>query len=573
MLCLFLLGYNEAMPNPTASYPSAIYEPPDVSAFAGPPKQKLGTSNPTLTQLVGRMAEEIKAIQETLGVDPSFGGMGVWSIAAADATVLEKAKANEVLDGVADEVQINAALAAGRHVILSSGTFQRAAPIDIIGDNDTGSPHLLLMGQGPEQTVIGGTNTEHGIELSQVPKVTIMNLRIDVDGAADGIHGNAGTSSTKRGFWMSRFHNINVIGDFNNHTGRAYYFENPFRSLFSNLFAVGVGNGMEIKSTSDAFNPGNCVFMTCFMELHVANGFAYKIHSIDTGGNVNIMTFIECDGQDSATSTTSKGWWLVGSTTSFYRTKDIKILHTNMENFNTTFLLTDSESIDIDANFVSVQGNGTVFSADADSVNNRFRVGNLFISGSQTVKILNDLNTATTRPNYLHDCFGYNDTGGTMTITTTDATILYNNGRNGPGTFPADYYIARHSFHIPVVAPGTNTATGDGKAMLRIPNWMKGYILTDQEAHVSTPGTTGTLDIQLRRNRRTNATTRADADMLSTKLTIDTTEYDSEDAATPAVINASNDDVNPGDMVFIDVDAVQTTPAQGLVTELTFTRY
>jgi hypothetical protein len=59
-------------------------------------------------------------------------------------------------------------------------------------------------------------------------------------------------------------------------------------------------------------------------------------------------------------------------------------------------------------------------------------------------------------------------------------------------------------------------------------------------------------------------------DMLSTKLTIDSAETGSDTAATAAVINTSNDHVNVNDMLRIDVDAVHTTEAKGLIVTLGF---
>lgn len=116
---------------------------------------------------------------------------------------------------------------------------------------------------------------------------------------------------------------------------------------------------------------------------------------------------------------------------------------------------------------------------------------------------------------------------------------------------------------IPVVASGTNTATGDAKAFFRIPAELNGMNLTGVAASVYTAGTTGTTDIQIRNKTDT-------ADMLSTKITIDSGETDSSTAATAAVINTSTDDVVTGDIIAIDVDATSTTPAQGLVVELRF---
>ena len=57
--------------------------------------------------------------------------------------------------------------------------------------------------------------------------------------------------------------------------------------------------------------------------------------------------------------------------------------------------------------------------------------------------------------------------------------------------------------------------------------------------------------------------------MLSTKLTIDASEFDSEDAAAAAVIDTANDDVNTGDHIYIDID-VAGTGAKGLSVVLVF---
>ena len=116
---------------------------------------------------------------------------------------------------------------------------------------------------------------------------------------------------------------------------------------------------------------------------------------------------------------------------------------------------------------------------------------------------------------------------------------------------------------IMVVVPGTATATGDGKAYFRVPAELNGMNLTGVAATVYTAGTTNTTDIQIRNKTDT-------ADMLSTKLTIDSGETDTSTAATAAVINTSTDDVVTGDVIAIDVDAVSSTPAQGLYVEMRF---
>lgn len=111
--------------------------------------------------------------------------------------------------------------------------------------------------------------------------------------------------------------------------------------------------------------------------------------------------------------------------------------------------------------------------------------------------------------------------------------------------------------------PTVNTATGDGKAYFTVPASMAGYNLTAVHARVITAGTTGTTDIQIANVTQT-------ADMLSTKITVDSGETGSDTAAAAAVIDTGNDDVAAYDLLRIDVDAVSTTPAKGLLISLTF---
>lgn len=118
---------------------------------------------------------------------------------------------------------------------------------------------------------------------------------------------------------------------------------------------------------------------------------------------------------------------------------------------------------------------------------------------------------------------------------------------------------------IAVTESDTDCAVANGTIAFVVPASMGTMDLVGVTASVHTAGTTGTMDIQIRRRRATT-----DADMLSTKVTIDSTETSSTTAATPYVINTSNDDVNEGDNIYIDVDAVHTTAAKGLSVVLEF---
>ena len=104
---------------------------------------------------------------------------------------------------------------------------------------------------------------------------------------------------------------------------------------------------------------------------------------------------------------------------------------------------------------------------------------------------------------------------------------------------------------------------GAGDVFFRVPSSLDGWNLVEVAASVQTSGTTGTTDIQIR-----NVTQAAD--MLTTKITIDSGETDSSTAAAAAVIDAANDDVATADQLRIDVDAVSTTAPKGLLVELTF---
>jgi hypothetical protein len=111
---------------------------------------------------------------------------------------------------------------------------------------------------------------------------------------------------------------------------------------------------------------------------------------------------------------------------------------------------------------------------------------------------------------------------------------------------------------------GSALTTGDGKAYARIPSYIEGMNLIDAGASVSTNSSSGAVNVMIRRRR-----SGVNADMLSTALTIDANESDSATAATPYVINTSNDDVLQGDQIYVDIDGAGTG-AKGLCITLTF---
>lgn len=123
--------------------------------------------------------------------------------------------------------------------------------------------------------------------------------------------------------------------------------------------------------------------------------------------------------------------------------------------------------------------------------------------------------------------------------------------------------LGRAAIAIEIFGPTVEHATGDGKKYWTVPSILNGMNLIRVSASIVTAGTTGVLTIQI--HNLTDA-----ADMLSTRITIDSGETHTKTAATPAVINAATDDVATDDVLRIDVDTVHTTEGFGGVLTLEF---
>ncbi len=148
-------------------------------------------------------------------------------------------------------------------------------------------------------------------------------------------------------------------------------------------------------------------------------------------------------------------------------------------------------------------------------------------------------------------------------LPTADSTTTFTNKDLTSSTNDFPIYCQNKVVSIQVIAGGDSLATGDGQAYITIPLECNGMNLVGVHARVITAGTTGTTDIQIR-----NVTDSAD--MLSTKLTIDSGETGSDTAATPAVIDTTKDDVVTNDLLAIDIDAISTTAPKGLIVVLRF---
>jgi hypothetical protein len=188
----------------------------------------------------------------------------------------------------------------------------------------------------------------------------------------------------------------------------------------------------------------------------------------------------------------------------------------------------------------------------------------------------------------------YLTTGNGLTITTTSiavdaasetvdgivelaTTAEINTGTDATRAIAPDQFAASN-FGTRVVQLvafdfATDTATGDGKFYFTVPAELNGMVLVGVTAHVTTVGTTNTLNVDLARcaTVATGSTCSGTVvDVLSTNLTVDSNESKSATAAAAAVIDTANDDVATDQVIRVDVDAVHTTPAKGLILTLTF---
>ena len=153
--------------------------------------------------------------------------------------------------------------------------------------------------------------------------------------------------------------------------------------------------------------------------------------------------------------------------------------------------------------------------------------------------------------------------GASELATTAETNTGTDTGRTVTPDALAGSYAGTETVQAVVFEFATDTETGNGKYYFHVPASMNGMNLVTVHAEVITAGTTNTTNIQIH-----NATDGQD--MLSTGITIDSTETGSDTAATPAAINASYDDVATNDVIRIDVDQVSSTAAKGLLITMEF---
>ena len=118
--------------------------------------------------MASRIGPFVAAILILLSI---VGGASAVMVAASDADESARAGATYICDGVADEVEINAAFANDSVVDLSAGTFRTSGTVYVKGNS-------VLRGQGPDKTVLSMAGDYAArVDIAQ-PGVTVSDLKI-----------------------------------------------------------------------------------------------------------------------------------------------------------------------------------------------------------------------------------------------------------------------------------------------------------------------------------------------------------------------------------------------------------
>jgi hypothetical protein len=359
---------------------------------------------------------------------PSGGGGGggvsttsdtLW-VAANDAPD-QFADAPYQCDGVADQVEINAALnnAFGLRVGLSPGGFVLSASIQLLGgDNVDAEVSRYLRGSGTYATTLLPAAGVNAIVLGNAVCPHVRDLKIQLPaGAGHGIHStrSAGASAGNRSFWHGSIKNVQVAGPWNGtHTGWGLNLGSGFRYLVENVEVSGTGNGIRVLNESSAFNCGDAVFLRCFVEVIGTGATAYHVSS--PTGNANQIAFITCHAIADPASTGTTMWKFDGAGA----TSHIRVIGSNAEQFDTTVSI-GATAFDIKVDLVHVTQNGGTCAAVA-GYSSEISVGLLYVPPSVTVSAITETNGYSAKPNRF-ELDIYAEAGSTVTGTLLTGVI------------------------------------------------------------------------------------------------------------------------------------------------------
>lgn len=347
--------------------------------------------------------------------------------------------ANYIVDGTADNVEIQAALDSltnGGKVLLAPGTYNLAAPITFAGNDTYDGVTKALLGAGAHTTTLVAPANVNCISITSAASLVVKDMGFRVVGTGSAIVSTigAGTPLLYQAFRDSLFENLyfakNGTGA---HTGWAMNLGSPFRSRFANLEVFNLHNGYRLYSQNGAFNPGDCTFDRSFIELdNVANSVGLHLDSPVTNASMNQITFNMVELIDNAAGGTAILLNGVGAPNHNMFTG------INIEQFATVINVDTGTGNRFDLNYVESIAAGTFFKFGVGSGGNHIRsVGMVFV-GTKTNTVINDANTWADNPNTLQDAYLAIEVGGVAnaTVVAGSTRILGTRGYNS-GTMAA----------------------------------------------------------------------------------------------------------------------------------------
>ncbi|MFZ3592316.1 hypothetical protein [Streptomyces sp. BH104] len=396
-----------------------------ATAVAEPIAEQAATSAVT-THTTATDPHGDRAYADTLLAGGGKGLAGAYYVAASDAPAKEKARADYACDGTADDVQIqqaiNAAKAVGGGIVqLSGGTFNCSATPTITGNTDEDNADTItLRGAGAQATTLNMAANVNGLELTNWAMANISDLGIAVSGSGNGIHATAVLSGNEVSFWHSSFRNLRITGGFvATNTGWGMDLQMPWRSTFENIEIEGTRNGIILRNQGTVQNAGDCTFTRMFIEIVGNSGTAIRINSPSNNMNQNNFNMVEAG----ANGTGCTGILIDGTSGGASQ----RFWGLNLEQFATCIDVATGESNVFDCNYVTCdtgQPGNVMFRCGTNSYNNSFSAKWVNVASSDSLQLINDLNTTSNCPNVFAKIRIENNSSGTVTYAKASSTVL-----------------------------------------------------------------------------------------------------------------------------------------------------
>lgn len=368
----------------------------------------------------------------------SGGSLPYEIVAATDAPQAWKDAATRQCDGTSDNVEIQAAIDAldtsGGIVMLSPGNFAIAAALDFTGNDNTDTETTVqLIGAGIRATNLNGASNIDVISITGCSKVVIRDMCITILGTGDGISSTEG-ATTHRAFWLSQFENLLIQEGNTSATGWAMNLGSPFRSTFKNIDTY-CHQGIYLASEDAAFNPGDCTFDRCFIELTGTSTVGLHISSPTGNGSMNQIRFnmFEIYGNGG----TCKGILLDGSA----GVNHCDFRGVNCENVNMVLDVDYGQGNTFEFNYINAVGTTPIyFRTQADAFDNHVRKAS-FIYCDSTSSIITDQSTNAGAPNRFENLYIGVETSVTASVTAQPHTVIRSTGGYNSGTLATELVV------------------------------------------------------------------------------------------------------------------------------------